>query len=284
MTASQNGVTLDNSKVSGTATLFDGVTVQSEGYSRLHLNNGTRLDFAAGSKAQVFANHAALTAGMTEMQSPSGFEIDTTLLKIRSTDAKSVARVKIASDQVYVTALNAPVNVLNSQGMLVAKVAPGLPMSFMAQGATAMNSFDATGCVLNKNGAAILDDEKAKVISELRGSDLRKDIGHHVHVIGTVDATATPASGTTQVVKVSQATVTKKGGCSTEAAALGATTAAVGLGAAASAGAAGAAAAGAAAGVGIGTTAAIIGGVAAATAAGIGGAYAAGAIGSTPSP
>jgi hypothetical protein len=288
MTSSQNGVTLDNSKVSGTATLFEGVTVRSEGYSRLHLNNGTRLDLAAGSKAQVFANHAALAAGMSEMQSSTGFEIDTTSLRILSSGANAIARVKIDSGQVYVTAVNAPVNVMNSQGMLVAKVAPGLPMSFMAQGATAAGSFDTTGCVLNKGGAGLVDDETGHQVSELRGMDLRKVVGNQAHVVGSVDATATPAGGATQVVRVTSVTVTKKGGCSTQATALGASTAGAGLGAAAGAGAGAAGAAAgagaAAAGVGLGTTAAIVGGVAAATAAGIGGAYAAGAIGGTPSP
>lgn len=279
MTSSQNGVTLDNSKVAGTATLFDGSTIQTEGYSRIHLNNGTRLDFGAGAKAQVFATHAALSAGMTEMQSPSGFEVDTNVVKIRPSGADSIARVKIESGRVYVTALNAPVSVMNSQGLLVAKVAPGVPMSFMAQGATAANSFDVTGCVLNKSGVAIVDDEKTKTVSQLTGGDLKKAVGNMTHVVGTVDATATAGGGASQVVKVTSLTVTKKGGCSTQAAALGASTAAAGL---AAAGVAGGVAAGTAAGVGLSTTALVVGGVAAATAAAVGGAAAAGAF-STPS-
>ncbi len=297
MASAQSGVTLDNSKVSGTATLFEGSTLQSEGYSRIHLKNGTRLDLAAGSKAQVFANHAALSSGMGEMQSPSGFEIDTPGLKIQSTGADSVARVKIDSDKVYVTALNSPVNVRNSKGMLVAKVAPGMPLSFMAQGAAASNAFDVTDCVLQKNGAAILDDQKGNQLFELRGADFRKAIGDVVRVIGTADATATPAGGAVQVIKVTSYSIVKKNGCATVAKAIGATTTAAGLGAAAAsgagaaAGAAGAAAgaAGAAAGAagaaaaGIGTTAAVVGGVAAATAAAVGGAAAAGAF-TTPSP
>jgi hypothetical protein len=227
----------------------------------------------------VFANPAALSAGMTEMQSPSGFEIDTTNLKVISTDAKSVARVKIDSNQIYVTALNSPVTVLNSKGMLVAKVAPGLPMSFLAQGAAAMNSFNATGCVLNKGGVAVLDDESAHQISELRGADLRKVVGSHAHIVGTVDATATPGGGSAQVVKVSTATIAAKGGCSTQATALGASAAAAGLGAAATAGAVAGTAA--AAGAGIGTAAAVGIGVGAAAAASIGGAAAAGSFSSS---
>jgi hypothetical protein len=294
MAMSQNGVTVDNSKISGTATLFDGANVQADGYSRLHLNNGTRLDLGAGSKAQVFANHAALRSGMSEMQSSTGFEIDTPNLRIQSGDGNSIARVRIENDKVFVTAVNAPVNVMNGRGMLVAKVAPGMPLSFM-QGAAASNAFDVTDCVLQKNGAAILDDQKGNQVFELRGADLRKGIGSVLRVVGTADASAAPAAGATMVIKVTSATIVKKGGCTTQATTLGASTAAAGLGAAAASGAGvaagGAAAAGAgaaaasagAAAAGIGTTAAVVGGVAAATAAAVGGAAAAGAF-ATPSP
>jgi hypothetical protein len=290
MASSQNGVTLNDSKVSGTATLFEGSTVQSEGFSRIHLKNGTRLDLAGGSKAQVFANRASLTSGTSEVQSPSGFELDTNTLKIRTSDSNSIARVKIENDHILVTALNSPVNVLNSQGLLVAKVAPGMPLSFLPQGATAANAFNVTGCVIQKNGVAILDDETGKQTFELRGLDFTRAVGNRTHVVGTIDATATAAQGASQVVKATSATVTRKGGCNKQAAALGGTTTAAGMaGAAAGAAAAGAGAAGAAAGVGagvaagIGTTAAVVGGVAAATAATVGGLAAAGTF-TTPSP
>jgi hypothetical protein len=295
MTSSQNGVTLNDAKVSGNATLFDGSTVRTEGFSRFSLKNGTRLDLGAGASAQVFANRASLTAGMGEVQSPSGFELDTKELKIRTVGSNSIARVKIESDRVLVTALNAPVNVLNGQGLLVAKVTPGMPLSFMPQGAAAANAFNVTGCVVQKSGVAVLDDETGKQVFELRGLDFSRAVGNRVHVVGTIDATATAAAGASQVVKATSATVTRKGGCDKVAKAIGGTTTAAGLAgagaaaggaAAAAGGVAGAAAgtAGAAAGVagaaaaGIGTTAAVVGGVAAATAGTLGGLAASGTI------
>lgn len=287
MTSSQNGLTLDQAKVSGNATVFEGSTIQTEGFSRFNLKNGTRLDLGAGASAQVFANRASLTAGTGEVQSPSGFELDTKELKIRTLGSTSIARVKIESDRVLVTALNAPVNVLNGQGMLVAKVTPGMPLSFMPQGAAASNAFNVTGCVVQKNGVAMLDDETGKQIFELRGLDFSRAVGNRTHVVGAIDATATAAAGASQVVTAASATVTRKGGCDKVAKAIGGSTAAAGM-AAAGAGAAGAGAAagvagaaagvGGAAAVGIGTTAAIVGGVAAATAATVGGLAASGTI------
>jgi hypothetical protein len=283
MTSGLTGAVLDNSRVGSGATLFDGSTVQTTSngdgsYSRIHLNDGTRLDFGAASKAQVFAKRATLEVGTTEVQSASGYEIDTQLLKIQP-QASSVARIKVENgNRVFVTALNAPVNVLNRDGMLVARVNPGLPLSFLPQ-AGATGTFDSTGCVLQKSGAAIFSDSSTTV-SELRGVDLRKAVGNNTHVVGTVDTSATPGGGATQVVHVTSATVTRKGGCSDKAAALGASTAAAGL----AAGVAGGVAAGAAAGaaVGISTTAIVVGTVAAATAVGVGAAAASGAFTSSP--
>lgn len=279
MASSQDSLTLDNSKVSGNATLFDGSTVEAGGYSRIQLKNGTRIDLGAGSQARIFANHASLDRGMSEIQSASGFEVGANTLKIRTTGANGIARVKLDNKAVLVTALNAPVEVLNPAGLLIARVNPGLPLSFMPQ-AGAASSFDSTGCVLQKSGAAIIVGSGNQTY-ELRGADLRKIVGNQAHVTGTVDTSATPAAGATQVIHVNSVNITSKGGCASAASAVGATTAAAGLGAAATAGAVGAGAAAAGAATGISTTALVVGGVAAATAASLGGAAAAGAFSSS---
>ena len=307
--SSQGGVTLDNAKVSGNASVFDGSTLQTEGFSRIHMNNGTRLDLAAGSRATVFANHVSLENGMSEVQSSSGFEVDTRTLMIRGAEASSIARVKVADNNkmVYVTALNGHVNVLNREGLLVARVAPGMPLSFIPQAAGA-SVFSNTGCVVQKGGAAIIVDETGNQIFELRGMDLRKVIGSHVQISGTIDTAAKAAAGASQVVKVSKAVVTKKGGCASVASKVGATTTAAGLAAgaagagagAAAGGAAAAAAGGAAAGAGAAaagaaaagaaaagaaavgvSTAVVVGGVVAAAGAGLAAAVATGAIGNS---
>src|SRR5258708_40194640 len=92
MASAQSGAILDNTKVSGNATVFEGSTLQSNGYSRVHLNNGSRLDLAAGSKAQVFANRVTLEQGMGEVQSSTGFEIYARTLTIQPSSSTSIAR------------------------------------------------------------------------------------------------------------------------------------------------------------------------------------------------
>jgi hypothetical protein len=182
-----------------------------------------------------------------------------------------------------VTALNAPVNVLNGDGVLVARVTPSLPLSFLPQAAAA-GAFDMTGCVVNKHGAAVLVGSTG--IYELRGANLKNAIGNSVHVKGTIDSSATPAGGASQAIVVSSSEIATKGGCTSAlaAAGAGATLTAAGLGAAAATGTATATAAavgGASAGAGTAaaagvSTVLVVGGVAAAGAATIGGLAAAG--------
>jgi hypothetical protein len=281
-------MTIDNAAVAGNATVFDGSKIQTKGYSRIQLNDGARLGLGAGSSVQVFANHLSLQSGAAEVQSKSKFEIDAGMVKIVPSDASSVARVQLNGDNsVFVTALNSPVTVMNGQGVLVARVMPGLPLSFMPQ---ASGSFDSTGCVLQKTGAAIITDSSGSQVTELRGADLRKAIGNTVHVKGTINPSATPAGGASQVVTVTSSEITTKGGCSALATKLGATTASAGLAVAATTGAAtgagavaagAAVGAGAAAGAGLGTAAIAGIVVGAAAVVGVGAAAAAGSFSST---
>ncbi|HVW83567.1 MAG TPA: hypothetical protein VHB50_02755 [Bryobacteraceae bacterium] len=291
MTSAQSGLVLDNAPAISSATVFDGSTVRSSGYSRIHLSNGTRLDFGAGSVAQVFANRAVLQSGMSEIQSGSAYEIDARNIRVQPEAANAVARVRVGEDRkVLVTAVNAPVDVRNSSGVLVARVFPSKSMEFAPQeggGGARPASFDQTGCILQKGTSPVLVDSTGAHVVELRGDKFNKRlIGNKARVVGALESGATPTagSGAESVVAYASIKETSKGGCSALASKVGASTvAAAGLAAAgASAGAAAAATAaattaGVAAGVAAAgvSTAVIVGGVAAAAAAGIGGAVAA---------
>lgn len=135
MASTQNSfaLTLDNARVSGNATIFDGANVEANGYVRVQLNNGSSLDFAAGSKGKVFANSVSLESGMSEVQSGNGFVINAGIVKVHPVSAAGVARLKVDPKQVYVTAVNAPAEVVDGNGKVVATVAPGSPMLFKVE-------------------------------------------------------------------------------------------------------------------------------------------------------
>jgi hypothetical protein len=264
--------------VSGNATLFDGSVVASSGYSRLELSSGMRVDLGADSVVRVFANHVSLEGGTSEVQSASHYAIDARTLKIEPAEAGSVARVRLDGEQrVLVTALSAPVNVWNRDGVLVARVMPAMPLSFLPQ-AAGSNAFSNTGCVVNKSKAAVFVDQTGNQVFELRSSvssvDLRKFVGKRAAVTGTMLPSATPVQGATQVVSVSTIAAATGGDCAPVAARIGATTTAAGLAAGGAVAGSGAAAAGGAAagaaGAATGISGAVVGGVAAATAVAVG--------------
>jgi hypothetical protein len=272
----QSGLSIDGARVSGNATLFDGSLVSAMGYSRLELKSGTRVDLGADSVVHVYANHVSLEGGSSEVQSSTHYTIDARSLKIEPSEAGAIARVRLDGDQrVLVTAVTAPVNVWNRYGLLVARVTPAAPLSFLPQ--VANSAFSNSGCVVNKSNAAVFVDQTGNQVSELRSTsksvDLRKFVGKRAAVTGTVTtSTPGPVQGATQVVNVTSIAPASGGDCSPVAARIGATTTAAGLaagGAAAGAGAA-AAGAGAAAGAAAGISTGVIVGVAAASAVAIG--------------
>ena len=286
------GMTLNNASASGGATVFDGDTVETSGYSRIRLGNGAHVDLSAGSKAQIFANHEVLQSGMSES---SGVEVDARTLKIQPSAATSVARVRLDGDQaVIVVALNSPVSVLDKEGLLVARVLPGAPLSFLPQAGNtaasvpAADKVDATGCLLQKGGSVVLVDPDGTKVSELKSTKTFKFdpslIGSKVRVVGVVDRadTPSPSSGAQQVVVFGGMKRTQKGGCGDVATKVGATAVAAGAAVAIPVATGGAVAAGTAiaAGAGVGiaagvSTVVIVGAVAAgAAAAGIGAAVA----------
>lgn len=268
-------VVIDGARASGNATLFDGSVVSSSGFSRLQLNSGTRLDLGADSVVRVFANHVSLEGGSSEVQSTSNYEIDARSLKIQSSEAGTVARVRLDGDKrVLVTALTAPVNVWNREGLLVARVLPATPISFLPQ-AAGSTAFSNSGCVVNKSNAAVFVDQTGNQVFELRstakGVDFRKFVGKRAAVTGALNASEKPVSGATQVVDVATISSATGSDCAPVAARVGATMSATGLaaGGAAGAGAAAGATAGAA-GAAAGVSGAVVGGVAAAAAVAIG--------------
>ena len=92
LVADNTGVTIDNSRVAGGASVFEGSKIQSATYARFHLANGTRLDMGNGATGQVFANRLALESGVGEVGGSSSFEIDTRTLRIQPVDQNGIAK------------------------------------------------------------------------------------------------------------------------------------------------------------------------------------------------
>ena len=249
---SEGTILINSSAAAGNATIFDGSTLETQSAtSQVRLNGGAQLRLASGSRGTVFTDHVDLQKGSARI---AGYSANANGLNVRA-DGKASATVSMRDQGVVeIAALTGSVHVFNAAGFNVANLAPGRALDLRPQDAGASAPSSLVGCAVKSGNDTLLTDETSNVTVQLRGGNVRA--GRRVQITGSMVPNATPASGATQIVNVTN--VKEVGGACKG-----------GVGAAAAGGAAaGAAAAGA--GVGIGTTTAVVAGVAAAAAAGTG--------------
>src|ERR1019366_5490565 len=201
----------------------------------------------------------------------TGYSANANGLNVRA-DGTASATVSMRDQGVVeIAALTGSVHVFNAAGLNVANLLPGRALDLRPQDAGANAPSSLTGCAVKAGNNTLLTDETSNVTVQLQGSNVRT--GRRVQVTGSMVPNATPPSGASQVINVTN--VKEVGG------ACKAGTAAAAAGGAA---AGGAAAAGAGAGIGIGVTTAVVAGVAVAAGAGLGIAAGTGAFSSNPTP
>ena len=249
MVIARGGFQIDNARVSGNATLFDGTVVQTgRSAGELELNSGTRVELSSDSRGRIYRDRMVLEQGEGRLNG-SSYQIEARTLRVTGDEPNATARVSLTGNKrVQVAALTGSLRVTNAHGLLVANLLMGAAMEFEPQAEGAAIYSKLTGIVKKQGGKYFLTDETTKVTVELRGKGVESMAGKRVEVDGSVDAAATPAQGAAEVVNVQTVTQVAKG-----AAAAGAGSAA---GSASAAGAT-------SAGVSVGTVA-IVGGVAAA--------------------
>jgi hypothetical protein len=260
----QGSFRLDDATVTGNATLFEGATIESKARASLDLAAGPHVALLPESKGRIFGDRMILERGGGEFRDAAGFRMEARELRIYPETGQAWARVAFASaNKVQVTALSGSFRVLNSRGLLIANLAPGAALEFepvpqaAGGGRAATEPWKMTGCMRPASGHFTLTDEITNVTVELSGPDVAAAAGNRVEIIGTLNPAATPVSGATQVIQVSQVKRLGKG-----CVAAGKGAAAAGAGGAAGTAGKAAGAGGAHGAIGAGTVA-IIGGVAA---------------------
>jgi hypothetical protein len=237
-------------------TLTEGAVIETgRGYSAVRLTGGARLSLSEDSRAKLYSDRIILEKGETSLENGVGFHLEALGLTIRPGRAISTGRIGLlGSNRVRVAALTGSFRVLNARGVLVANVAAGSALAFEPQSPAAAAMTHITGTLTRQAGHFLLTDQVTHVTVEVTGQGLQAQVGQVVQVTGTLNASATPVAGASQVIA---ATSVQTVGAAASGGAAGGST-----GGAAAAGAGGAAAG---AGIGIGvTTIAIVGGVAAA--------------------
>jgi len=258
---------LDSATVQGNATLLEGSVVETRSMpSVLRLQGGAQMTIGSASRGTVYGDRLVLERGEGRLEGARQYRIEASTLQVLPDSSATAARVAYGQPgKITVAALTGSVQVTTANGVLLARLAPGMVREFEPQAAGASASVSVAGCVAASEGLILLKDDTANLSFELRGQDLARYEGQRVAISATPLRDVKPTGTAAQVLHVTQVKPLG-GGC--PAARAGAAAAGAGAATAAGAGAATAAGAGAATAAAAVTTKVVIAGVAVAAVAG----------------
>jgi hypothetical protein len=198
---------LNHATLINNATLFEGATVETgTTASRMALESGTRLELGADSQGRFFGDHLVLERGQSILHKAQGFRVEARGLTILPDTGASTGRILLPGNtRVEVSAVSGSFRVLNSRGLLVARIPSGRALVMEPQSAEGRTRL--TGRLVTRGGHYLLTDETTNVTVELAAKkSLASELGRRVAVTGFSDPLATPASDATQVITVAQVT------------------------------------------------------------------------------
>jgi len=206
MAVTRGSFRVDNATVTGNATLVEGTTIETEeAGSSLQLSSGTHISLGAQSKGRVFGDRILLERGVGDLEKLEAYRVEARGLTIQPQSRAASARVALAGSRlVQVAALTGSLRVMNAKGMVVANLTSGSALEFDPQATGQGEPWKLSGCLVSAPGHFTLTDNTTNVTVEAVGTGLEKESGNKVEITGAMDATATPVSGATQVIRVSQ--------------------------------------------------------------------------------
>jgi hypothetical protein len=217
---------VDGSAITGNATLFDGTAIEtSQAFAILRLNKGTEIRLGSGSVGMLYRDHMVLQHGKSELSTSDSFQMQASGFHVIPTEANARGTVFVTGQgSIQVAAMTGVFQVTNSRGFVLAQVHPGSAMNFAMQAAGSTTSF--CGKLTTSNGHFYVT-ESGGAVHEIVGHDVDKEaanksfarfVDKHVSVSGTIDTSAQPTGGATNVVDVSSI---DRGRCGAGAAAAG---------------------------------------------------------------
>lgn len=204
MVSARGSFLVDDARVSGNATLFEGTVVETDRVpSELQWLDGPRTILDADSRGRVYRDRLVLERGQGQVFGAGAFRIEAASLRVSAVQPGAAALVALnAPHRLQVSALRGSVRVTNSEGILLANIAPGRALELEAQAAGAAAPSRLTGTLLKRNDHFLLTDEVIGVTFELRGDNLDSAIGRRVELTGTLDPSAQPVAGAAQTLRV----------------------------------------------------------------------------------
>jgi len=204
-TASARGdMRVDSYLVKGNATLFDGSVVETgQASANLRLDKGAQITLSTSSRGILYRDRLVLERGESELAVSTPFQLEANGLRVTPDQPKSHGLVSMKSaNTVEVAALTGSFGVTNNQGVLLASVRPGRPLTFAMQAGGTNSAFTGTGVISFENGQYFVTVTSTGVKYQLIGKKFDKLVGKTVTITGNIVTVATPADGAAAVISV----------------------------------------------------------------------------------
>jgi len=193
---------IDNAKVRGNSTVFEGSSIATEAAgSELHLSNGVRMRLGAEAAGRIYSDRFVLEKGAGQVESGTSFRIEAGTLRVVPESPACAVRVAVTPEgRVRIAAVRGRAHVSRQDGMLLARVAPQQPVEVEASDTS--DAAKLAGLIEHKDGAYLLTDTTSGVRVQLVGSGLAENVGKHVVVRGAIESGMQAVAGASQVVRV----------------------------------------------------------------------------------
>ena len=204
--SARGGMWVDNNRVEGNATLFDGSVVQTgHATAILRLDKVAEITMASDSRAALDRDRLVLQQGESELTASPSFHIEANGLRATPGQENSRGVVSItAENTVLVAALTGSFAVTNDQGVMLASVRPGQSVSFAMQTYGDPSACTASGRISLDSGNYFVTIAATGIKYQLAGKDLAKLLGNlvgeSVTIKGTIVSGAAPAGEATAVI------------------------------------------------------------------------------------
>jgi hypothetical protein len=210
---------LDQSKIWGAATLFEGSLVESKVASvKVHLSNGSEIELAPDSRARFFPGRAVVEKGAIELHSSAAYQVDARSFRVSAEGANTVAAVRFqGAAGVAASASKGRILVASAAGMPLADVPAGKGVTLTPENAAITGLTKLSGCVQSARKLVVLTDQASNIGFVVQGKGVESELGNRVEITGIAKPPALAAKGAPAVVDVSEVNVLERGVCKASA-------------------------------------------------------------------
>lgn len=125
--STRGNMSVNHESVRGNANLGNGASIQTtDSVSQVDLQNGVKLTLGQQSAASIHEDRTELSAGGAQITTRNGYGIEALGFRFSAEKGEATARVAYENpNRILISALSGPVKVMNREGQLMARLAPG---------------------------------------------------------------------------------------------------------------------------------------------------------------